>query len=304
MPLDAVAAILCARSRLTIRATAAPAAAPSANEIPVLIRERLPGRLDAYAPTASPLSASSSELTIVKTPSRPVIRKVLTIASLEHTITSEPSSRRRRRCAPISTPSDDESMNVVSVRSTTTCVRPSSIGADTRCLNSGAVNRSISPATDTMCVSASTERSSIAKAMAIADVLPRPGPFRILVGGLVRRAGIFQTDVQELLLALRSHAHLVRELLDDVADARNRGVDDQRVPTTGAQWPDAQRQRARAGLEGHVDRRAQHVRGGAGGDQVSHQDRVVEAVQGQVGARGEHAHDATQDRPHKRAGGD
>ena len=54
----------------------------------------------------------------MKTPSSPVIRNVLTIASLEHTITSEPSSRRRRRCAPISTPSDDESMNVVSVRST------------------------------------------------------------------------------------------------------------------------------------------------------------------------------------------
>src|SRR4051794_12101889 len=203
---------------------------------------------------------------MVNTLSRPVMRNVLTMASLEHTMTSAPSSRRSRRCAPIRTPREDESMKVVSVRSTTTCVRPSSIGADTRCLNSGAVKRSISPATDTTCVSPSTERSSIAKAMAIALGDPRPRRTSILAERLVRRAGIFQTDVQELLLALRSDAQLVGELLDDVADARYRGVDDERVAAARAQRAHAQRERARAGLEGDVDRGAQHVRGGAGGD--------------------------------------
>src|SRR4051812_45832040 len=170
------------------------------------------------------------------------------MASWQHTITSCPSSRFSRRCAPISTPSDDESMNVVSVRSTMTCVRPSSIGADTRCLNSGAVKRSISPATETMWVSASTERSSIANVMAIADVSPRPRRCLILAECLVRRARVLQPDVQELLLALWSDAQLVGELLDHVADARHRGVDDQRVPATGAERADAQRERARAGL--------------------------------------------------------
>ena len=53
-----------------------------------------------------------------------------------------------RRCAPISTPRLEESMNVVSVRSTITCSTPAAIGAITRCLNSGAVNRSTSPLTD------------------------------------------------------------------------------------------------------------------------------------------------------------
>ena len=63
-------------------------------------------------------------------------------------------------------------MKVVSVRSTMTCVAPASIGADTRCLNSGAVNRSISPVTATMCVLVVDGRSSIAKAMAIERVIP------------------------------------------------------------------------------------------------------------------------------------
>ena len=43
-------------------------------------------------------------------------------------------------------------MNVVSIRSTITWSTPAAIGAITRCLNSGAVNRSISPVTETTCV--------------------------------------------------------------------------------------------------------------------------------------------------------
>ena len=110
--------------------------------------------------------------------------------------------------------------------------------------------------------------------------------------------------MQELALALRGHAQLVGELLDHVADTRDGGVHDERVAAAGAQRADAQRQRARTGLEGHVDGPVQHVRGRAGGDQVGDQHRVVEAVQRQVGARGEHPDDAAQDRADERAGGD
>ena len=99
-------------------------------------------------------------------------------------------------------------------------------------------------------------------------------------------------------------AKLVGELLDHVADAGDGGVDDERVAAAGAQRTDPQRQRARAGLEGHVDGAVQHVRGRAGGDQVGDQHRVVQAVERQVGARGEHADDAAEDRADERPGGD
>ena len=110
--------------------------------------------------------------------------------------------------------------------------------------------------------------------------------------------------MQVLALALRGDAQLVGELLDHVADARDRGVDDERVAAAGAQRADAQRERARTGLEGDVDGPVQHVRGGARGDQVGDQDGVVQAVERKVGAGGEHAHDAAQDRADERAGGD
>src|SRR4051794_33231159 len=210
------------------------------------------------------------------------MRNVLTIASLEQTITSEPSSRRSRRCAPISTPSEDESMNVVSVRSTTTWVRPASIGAETRCLNSGAVKRSISPVTATTCVSPSTMRSSIEKAMAIGRCHPRQTHSVIPAERLVRRAGVLQPDMEVLAFALRRHAELVGELLDHVADPRDRGVDDERITAAGPQRADAQAERARAGLERDVDGAVQDMRGGSRRDQVGDQDGVVEPVQRQV----------------------
>ena len=58
-------------------------------------------------------------------------------------------------------------MKVVSREVDDQVERPASIGADIRCLNSGAVNRSISPATATTCVSSSTLRSAISKSIAI-----------------------------------------------------------------------------------------------------------------------------------------
>src|SRR4051794_32392040 len=148
-------------------------------------------------------------------------------------------------------------MNVVSVRSTITWVRPASIGAETRCLNSGAVKRSISPVTATTCVAPSTTRSSIEKAMAIASCHPRTRRIPIPSDRLGCGAGVLQAPVQVLALALGPPPQLVGELLDDIAHPRTRRVDDERVAATRAQRPDTQAQGARAGLEGDVDRAVQ-----------------------------------------------
>ena len=56
-----------------------------------------------------------------------------------------------------------------------------------------------------------------------------------------------------------------------------------------------------AGLERHVDGAVQDMRGRPGGDQIGHQDGIVEAIQRQVGAGREHSDDAAQDRAHERA---
>ena len=66
-------------------------------------------------------------------------------------------------------------MNVASVRSTITRSIPDAIGAITRCLNSGAVNRSTSPLTATTCALPSIRRSSIENSIAIASQ-PSPSP--------------------------------------------------------------------------------------------------------------------------------
>ena len=101
---------------------------------------------------ASPLRsiaaiASSRVAAIVKIWSRPVISNVLAMPSSTLTIASAPSRVRSRLTAPISTPSAVESTNVVSVRSTTIRTCPPSIDSASACLSSGAVKRSISPAT-------------------------------------------------------------------------------------------------------------------------------------------------------------
>ena len=81
------------------------------------------------------------------------------------------------------------------------------------------------------------------------------------------------------------------------------GVDDQRLAAARAQRPDAQEQRAVAGLEVDVDGGGPHVRGRARGDQVGDEDGVVEAVERQVGAGGEHADHAAQHRADERPAG-
>ena len=232
------------------------------------------------------------------------MRNVLTIASLRSTRSrARRPARRSRRCAPISTPSDDESMNVVvgQVDDRRAC-DAASIGADTRCLNSGAVNRSISPVTATTCVSSSTARSSIAKVDGHRGCHPRR---RVPIRRSSSRAPAYSSRTcRNSRSPSGATRELVGELLDHVADARHGGVDDQRVAAAGAQRADAQRERARAGLEGRRRRPVQHVRGRARGDQVGDQHGVVEPVERQVGAGGEHADDAAQDRAHERAGGD
>ena len=60
--------------------------------------------------------------------------------------------------------------------------------------------------------------------------------------------------MQVLRVALGLDGDVVRELLDDVADAGDGGVDDQRVAAPGPQRADAQEERAVAGLEVDVDR--------------------------------------------------
>src|SRR5919197_6486781 len=63
------------------------------------------------------------------------------------TIVRTPSRERRRFTAPIRTPSAVESRNDVFVRSTTMRVWPDSTASPSADFSSGAVNRSISPAT-------------------------------------------------------------------------------------------------------------------------------------------------------------
>src|SRR4051794_36384737 len=128
------------------------------------------------------------------------------------------------------TPRLDESMNVVFERSTTSRRTPSSIGRLIRCLNSGAVNRSISPVTDTTWMSSPRRLSSIANSMAIIGALP--------CGDRFQSGRIGQAYVQVLRLALRLDGDVIGQLLDDVADARDRGVDDEGLAAAGAQRAD------------------------------------------------------------------
>jgi len=84
----------------------------------------------------------------VKTRSRPVISKILVMFRSLQTRESWPSFERRRFTPPTSTPSVVESMKVVFVKSTITSFPPWPITSSSCCLNSGAVYRSTSPASE------------------------------------------------------------------------------------------------------------------------------------------------------------
>src|SRR6476659_1168944 len=85
---------------------------------------------------------------MVKTRSRPVISKIFVMLRSLQTSDSSPSFVRSRLTPPTRTPSVVESMNVVSVKSTTTCFPPFPITSSSCALNSGAVYRSTSPASE------------------------------------------------------------------------------------------------------------------------------------------------------------
>src|SRR5262245_109481 len=85
---------------------------------------------------------------MVKTRSRPVISKIFVMLRSLHTSESSPSFVRRRFTPPTSTPRVVESMNVVSVKSTITCLPPLPITSRSCALNSGAVYRSTSPTSE------------------------------------------------------------------------------------------------------------------------------------------------------------
>src|SRR5919198_3035741 len=85
---------------------------------------------------------------IVKTRSRPVISKIFVMLRSLQTSDSWPSFVRSRLTPPTRTPSVVESMNVVSLKSTITCLPPCPMTSRSCCLNSGAVYRSTSPASE------------------------------------------------------------------------------------------------------------------------------------------------------------
>src|SRR4051794_30532515 len=155
------------------------------------------------------------------------------------TIVRTPSRERRRFTAPMRTPRAVESRNVVSVRSTTIRVRPDSSASPRAAFSSGAVNRSISPAT------ATTWRvSSIGSLM------------RLNSGGIGlstltdlaarRRVALSRAEVQakdelgRLAVGVGPGLDVVGHAVEDVADAGKVAVGEQAARPVGSQLADAQ----------------------------------------------------------------
>ncbi len=182
-------------------------------------------------------------------------------------------------------------MNVVSVRSTTTCSTPAAIGAITRCLNSGAVKRSTSPLTETTCASLPTARSLIANSIAMLS------PSRGANPPMSRRAGTRARPRSRPRSASASRSITLPTPGTAASPTSAR-------PPPATQRSDAEVERARRRRERDVDRLVGDVGGCARGDDVGDEHRVVEPVERQVGARGEHPDDAAQHRADERAGGD
>ena len=151
-------------------------------------------------------------------------------------------------------------MNVVSVRSTTTCVRPV-VDRRGHALLELRGGEEVDLAGDGDDVGVVVDRPVFDReSHGHRGGIPGAA-IPIQAERLVAAPAYSRRTCRNSALALGRHAELVGELLDDVADARHRGVDDQRVAAAGAERADAQRQRARAGLEGHVDgRRAARAR--------------------------------------------
>src|SRR3954464_3612645 len=102
---------------------------------------------------------------------------------------SWPSFERSRLTPPTRTPSVVESMNVVSVKSTTTSLPPWPITSSSCCLNSGAVYRSTSPASEITYESLSSCSVLMSKFIGLPPVSAAIGSRRSLTGGRLRGRG-------------------------------------------------------------------------------------------------------------------
>src|SRR4051812_40439981 len=127
-----------------------------------------------------------------------------------------PSLVRSRLTPPTRTPSVVESMNVVFVKSTTTCLPPWPITSSSCCLNSGAVYRSTSPASEMTYV------SSEMRSVLMSKFMGPPARIRVslLLGGRellqdrthLRCERIRRRQLQELLVRRDRRLHVVRAL--------------------------------------------------------------------------------------------
>ena len=169
-----------------------------------------------------------------------------------------------------------------------------------RCLNSGAVKRSISPA--------DRDDVRVVVDLAVRDLEldrhprdPIPAASRIYRG----RGRVGEPDVQELARRPRgtrsARPRAARSRCRRRAPRRRRSAPRRRPRAAGRR---AARASAAPGSSATSTRLARHVRGRARGDQVGDQHGVVEAVEREVGARGEHADDAPQHGADERAGRD
>src|SRR5919197_2359674 len=220
------------------------------------------------------------------------------------TIVRTPSRERRRFTAPIRTPSAVESRNDVFVRSTTMRVWPDSTASPSADFSSGAVNRSISPATATTWRSSSigswvsknsggilAPTFTTPRATRRARRVFRHGP----PGSGGGSSGEPQPQDQLVAVGPPAGLDLVGDPLEDVPDARERGVVQHRLGAPGAQPADAQLEPGLARVDVDADRPRLRVLACVRGDRVGEQQRVVEAVDRALGPSGEHADHAAED---------
>src|SRR5437762_3353166 len=175
------------------------------------------------------------------------------------------------------TPRAVESRNVVSVRSTTIRIRPDSSASPRAAFSSGAVNRSISPATATTWRVTSME--SLVRVNSGGIGL---GRLKDLTAERRAPGSVAEVQAQDQLTAVAvGHApglDVVGDAVEDVADPGEVAVGQQLLGAVGSQIGDAQLEPlvvgghhdAHVGLAS-VDRRV-------GRDGVGEQDGVVEAV--------------------------
>src|SRR3954447_24993362 len=212
---------------------------------------------------------------MVKIWSSPAISNVLAMFASVLTIVRTPSRERRRLTAPMRTPRAVESRNVVSVRSTTIRIRPDSSASPRAAFSSGAVNRSISPAT------ATTWRVSSMGSLVRVNS-GGIGLDRLTDRTAERRAPSSSAEVQaqdQLAAVAVGHGaglDVIGDAVEDVAHPRKVAVGQQLLRSVGSQVGDAQLEALVVGGDHdvHVGVAGMHRR--VSGDRVGEQDGVVE----------------------------